>query len=154
MKQHFLLSLFACAALAGTFAGCGSSEEEVVPAVAKPAPGPADVARAFFDAFKAKDQQTVLANGTEKLLRKYHFNDKEEFENIADKIKTATVTLGNVRADGDVARIEYVLKRRSREEACVMKLLKSDGVWKIEDVDDSDIDDDGADDDPKDEDVD
>ena len=60
MKLRSACSLFVCAALAMTLAGCGSSDDSATSAEA--APGPAEVVRMVLDAIVSGDRAMFLKN--------------------------------------------------------------------------------------------
>ncbi len=129
MKTRSLLSLFACAALAVTLAGCGSSDDKAAaPAATKSAPGPADVARTVCAALVSGDYKAFIENSAGEGLP-----DKESFELMSSMMKAAGAkfTVGAVRMEGDTAYVKTTLAAPGKDpHEDELEVRKVDGVWK------------------------
>ena len=133
MKLRSACSLFVCAALAMTLAGCGSSDDSATSAEA--APGPAEVVRMVLDAIVSGDRATFLKNTTASFPM-----TKEEFKEATEEADEHDMRfhVGQVRMDGDIARVRVSVSISGRKgpkegelEATVRKL---NGVWKVDDI--------------------
>ena len=132
MKLRSACSLFVCAALAMTLAGCGSSAE-AAPGPAEATPGPADTVRKFFVAIRSDDYAMFVENTT----ASFSISEEEFHEASRDAGEhPIEVHVGRVRMDGDTACVELEVipdedpdGAPGEAEATVRKL---NGIWKVD----------------------